>query len=172
MNKILIIACISMVALSAQAQRNQRNSGGNRQQTTREVKSETEVYTQRAEQYVEQWDLSPETGAKFIQLYMEWQQKRMNIIDKYGMDQKAGADINFKKITAEEAEQLVNEDFERLEQQAEIDRQYYAKFKEIVTPAHAAQAVVQQRNRAAGMMSMFRNMGGGMGMGGGMMMMF
>ena len=172
MNRIIITACMILLALSAQAQRNQRNNnGGNaRQQTARELKSEIEVYTQRAEQYVEQWDLSTETGAKFTQLYIEWQQKRMNIIDKYGMDQKAGADINFKKISEEEAEKLVAEDFERLEQQAEIDREYYAKFKEIVTPAHAAQAIVQQRNRAAGMMSMFRNMGrGGMG---GMMMMF
>jgi len=150
-----------MVGLSAQAQRNQ-NRQRNNAAASREVKSTEEVYTQRAEQYVEQWDLSPETGAKFIELYLEWQNSRMNILDKYGMDQKAGADVNFKKLTEEEAEKMLAEDFERLEQQAEIDKQYYAKFKEIITPAHAAQAIVQQRNRAAGMMSMFRNGGGGM----------
>ena len=170
MKKIIFIICLAMVGLSAQAQRNQNRQRNNAATPSREVKSTEEVYTQRAEQYVEQWDLAPETGAKFIELYLEWQNSRMNILDKYGMDQKAGADVNFKKLTEEEAEKMLAEDFERLEQQAEIDKQYYAKFKEIITPAHAAQAIVQQRNRAAGMMSMFRNMGGGGGMRG--MMMF
>ncbi len=169
MNKILFTLLLVMVAMSSQAQRNNRN-GGNRQGASREVKTENEVYTQRAEQYVEQWDLTPETGAKFITLYVEWQEKRMNIIDKYGIEQKAGEDVNFKKLTEEEAEKMVKEDFDRLKQQAAIDKEYYAKFKEIITTPHAAQVIVQQRNRAAGMMGMFRNMGGG-GMGG-MMMMF
>ncbi len=172
MKKTLFIICLVMVGLSAQAQRNNQNRQRNNTTVaqTREVKTNEEVYTQRAEQYVEQWDLSTETGAKFTQLYIEWQSKRMNILDKYGMDQKAGADVNFKKLTEEEAEKMLAEDFERLEQQTEIDKQYYAKFKEIITPAHAAQVIVQQRNRAAGMMSMFRNMSGGGAMRG--MMMF
>ena len=165
-----MIACMVLFTMSAQAQRNQNRNNATQ---VREEKTNVEVYTQRAEQYADQWELTPETGAKFINLYIEWQQNRMNIIDKYGIDQKAGADINFKKISEDDADKLVSEDFDRLTQQAEVDKQYYEKFKEIITPAHAAQVIVQQRNRAAGMMSQFRNMmngGGGRAMRG--MMMF
>jgi len=84
------------------------------------------------------FDLLKETKAKFIDLYMEWQNNRGNVVDKNGYEQKAGADINFKKITVEEAEKLIADDFARQKKQAETDEEYYRKFQQYLSPGRAA----------------------------------
>ena len=89
-----------------------------------------EVYKQQAESWATTFELDDETKAKFIDLYMEWQNNRGNIVDKNGYEQKAGADINFKKITVEEAEKLIADDFARQKKQAETDEEYYRKFQQ------------------------------------------
>ena len=169
MKKVIVCAVMGLFALAVSAQ----SSKNKAQADDKDEQARLEIYTQRAETYADQFELSPETGAKFIDLFIEWQTNRLNIMDKYGVAQKAGADVNFKKISAEEAQKMLDEDFERLAKQAEIDKEYYNKFKELITPGHAAQVVLQTRNNAAGMMSQIRgaingmrgmNRMGGMGM--------
>lgn len=170
MNRIILTLCVALIAVNAQAQQNDgqtSNRQNNKNQKKEKVEqSKEDLYKQQAESFVESFELSTETGAKFINLYIEWQNARMNITDKYGYAQSAGADVNFKKITPEEAEKLLNDDFDRLAKQAQVDKEYYVKFQEFVTPGHAAQVVIQQRNSSAGRMAQFRNMSGGRGMGG------
>ncbi len=163
MKRIIFALCIGLITVGAYAQKDDGDKKADKKQEKIE-KNQEERYTEQANQYVESFDLSTETGAQFISLYIEWQKARENIVDKYGFQQKAGADVNFKKLTVEEAEKMMDEDFERQKKQAETDKEYYAKFLEILTPGHAAQVVLQTRNYAAGRMAQFKNMrrGGGM----------
>ena len=173
MKKIILTLCIALIAVAgAQAQSSKKSKKDkNLEQAAMNAQ---EVYKQQAESWATTFELNEEGKEKFIELYLEWQNNRGNIVDKNGYEQKAGADINFKKITVEEAEKLIADDFARQKKQAETDEEYYRKFQQYVSPGHAAQMVIQQRSSAAGMSSMFRSLGrgmGGMGMGG-MMMMF
>ncbi len=163
MKRIIFALCIGLLTAGAYAQKDGGDKKADKKQEKIE-KNQEERYTEQANQYVESFDLGTETGAQFISLYLEWQKARENIVDKYGFQQKAGADVNFKKITAEEAEKMMDEEFERQKKQTEADKEYYAKFLEILTPGHAAQVVLQTRNYAAGRMAQFKNMrrGGGM----------
>lgn len=163
MKRIIFALCIGLLTVGAYAQKDNGDKKTDKKQEKIE-KNQEERYTEQANQYVESFDLSTETGAQFISLYIEWQKARENIVDKYGFQQKAGADVNFKKLTVEEAEKMMDEDFERQKKQAEADKEYYAKFLEILTPGHAAQVILQTRNYAAGRMAQFKNMrrGGGM----------
>ena len=182
MKRIIFTLFIAAIALCAQAQDDGGQMGGgqrgNRQggqgqrsaqttqtkQQTKEEKNKADIYKEKAEAWAETFSLSSETAAKFENLYIEWQEARMNIIDKYGFEQKAGADTNFKKISEADAEKMLMDDFDRQVKQAEADREYYLKFQEFVTPGHAAQIVMQQRNGAAGRTAQFQKMTGGRGM--------
>lgn len=165
MKKIILAFCIGLIALGVQAQQ----GGGSKQDKSKKQekieKNREEMLKEQANGYVESFDLGTETGAKFINLFIEWQNARGTVFDKYGFQQKAGDDTNFKKLTAEEAEKMMEEDFARQTKQAEVDKEYYVKFQELVTPGHAAQVIMQSRNTAAGRMAQFKNMRrGGRGM--------
>lgn len=169
MKKIILTLCIALIAVAgAQAQESKKS----KKDKEKSEMNAQEVYKQQAESWATTFELDEENKAKFIDLYMEWQNNRGNIVDKNGYEQKAGADINFKKITEAEAEQLIASDFERQKKQAETDEEYYRKFMQYVSPGRAAQIVIQQRSSAAGISSQFRSMMSRGGMGGGMMMMF
>ena len=174
MKKIILTLFVALIAVAGvQAQETTKKSKKNKEQQS-EMNAQ-EVYKQQAESWATTFELDDETKAKFIDLYMEWQNNRGNIVDKNGYEQKAGADINFKKITVEEAEKLIADDFARQKKQAETDEEYYRKFQQYLSPGRAARMVIQHRSTAAGFSSMFRGMGGGRGgFGGmgGMMMMF
>jgi hypothetical protein len=168
MKKIILTLCIALIAVAgAQAQESKKS----KKDKEKSEMNAQEVYKQQAESWATTFELDEENKAKFIDLYMEWQNNRGNIVDKNGYEQKAGADINFKKITEAEAEQLIASDFERQKKQAETDEEYYRKFMQYVSPGRAAQIVIQQRSSAAGISSQFRSMMNRGGMGGGMMMM-
>ena len=170
MKKIILTLCIALVAVAGAQAQNSKKSKKDKSETNAQ-----DVYKQQAESWATTFELDDETKAKFIDLYMEWQNNRGNVVDQNGYEQKAGEDINFKKITAEEAEKLMADDFDRQKKQAETDEEYYRKFMQYLSPGRAAQMVIQQRSSAAGMSSMFRSMSrgmGGMGGMGGMMMMF
>ena len=174
MKKIILTICIALIAVAGAQAQDSKKSKKEKDKDKSEMNAQ-DVYKQQAESWATTFELDDETKAKFIDLYMEWQNNRGNIVDKNGYEQKAGADINFKKITVEEAEKLIADDFERQKKQAETDEEYYRKFQQYLTPGRAAQMVIQQRSSAAGISAMFRGMGGGRGgFGGmgGMMMMF
>ncbi len=163
MKKIILALFIGLTAVGVQAQ--QDGDGKQDKKQDKVEKNKQEMLEEQANAYVESFDLGTETGAKFINLFIEWQNARGAIFNKYGFQQKAGDDVNFKKLTAEEAEKMMEEDFERQTRQAEVDKEYYVKFQELVTPGHAAQVILQSRNTAAGRMAQFKNMrrgGGGM----------
>ena len=166
MKKIILTLCIALIAVAGAQAQNSKKSKKDKSEMNAQ-----EVYKQQAESWATTFELDEENKAKFIDLYMEWQNNRGNIVDKNGYEQKAGADINFKKITVEEAEKLIADDFERQKKQAETDEEYYRKFMQYLTPGRAAQMVIQQRSSAAGISSQFRSMMNRGGMGGGMMMM-
>lgn len=171
MKKIILTLCIALVAIAGAQAQDSKKSKKDKDKDKSEMNAQ-DVYKQQAESWATSFELDDETKAKFIDLYMEWQNNRGNIVDKNGYEQKAGADINFKKITAEEAEKLIADDFARQKKQAETDEEYYRKFMQYVSPGRAAQMVIQQRSSAAGISSQFRSMMSRGGMGGGMMMMF
>jgi len=163
MNKLIFSLCICLIAIGAQAQNKKKSK------EEKALEKAQEVYKQQADSWAQMFELDEETTAKFTELYMEWQNNRGNVLNKDGYEQKPGADINFKKISVEEAERLIKEDFERQQKQAETDRDYYSKFQQYLSPGRAAQLIIQQRG-GGGMGAQFRNMmrrGGGFG--GGMM---
>lgn len=168
MKKILLTICLTFLAVGfVQAQSNKKAS----KEEQAQMKAQ-DVYKQSAEEWATSFELSDSAKEKFIELYLEWQNNRGNIVDKNGYETKAGAEINFKKITVEEAEKLVAEDFVRQQKQAETDEEYYRKFQQYLTPGRAAEMIIQQRGSSSGMASQFRNMMRRGGFGGGMMMMF
>ena len=72
-----------------------------------------------------------------------------------------------QKLTDEQAGELVQKHFAAQEAQLKVDKEYYPKFLEILTPAQAAQVFVPQRGMGQRGRNGGRNGGGRQGGGNG-----
>ena len=168
MKKLLTLAFISLMAMSATAQ----NFQGRMERQSRQDR--VDAINKQATALAKDLKLKKENKDMFIALFLEWQGARFNAINPEGGDQEAAeasATIDYSEMTDEEAKDIVAKNFERQEKQLAVDKEFYNKFLDMLTPVQAAQVMLETRGVAvpssAMGASMMRRMGGGMG--GGMM---
>jgi hypothetical protein len=165
--KMMIAACIMLFATTS-VMNAQDNNGGGRQ---RQRMNPTEMYTRTAERLAKQFKLDEDKTNSFKVLYLDYQTARMNAANPKG-ENNNDERIDVEKMTDEQATELVQKRFQAQEAQLAVDKEYYTKFLDILTPVQAAQIFVQRGNALRGMMGGMQgggNRGGGRpgGFGGG-----
>ncbi|MBO4431708.1 MAG: hypothetical protein J5790_10250 [Bacteroidaceae bacterium] len=162
MKKFLITA-LALVLVSAVAMAQNNNRNRNRQRS-----NPAEMYANMAENLAKQLKLKKEKAETFKLLYVDYQNERRAAQGAAGDFTAEVPDV--KKMTDEEANQLIQEQFESQAKQLAVDKSYLPKFLEILTPVEAAQVFVtrlsMQSMMGGNMGNMMRGMGGG-GFGGG-----
>ncbi len=160
MKKLLITAlALVLVSAVAMAQNNRRNQRMN----------PAEMYTNMAENLAKQLKLKKEKAETFKLLYVDYQNARRAAQGAAGDFTAEAPDV--KKMTDEEANQLIQEQFASQEKQLAVDKEFLPKFLEIITPVEAAQVFVPRLSMGSmmggNMGNMMRGMGGAGRMGGG-----
>ena len=138
---ILTFALLVMFSVSVSAQ--------NDQQGRRRRMDATEMFNRNAERLVKQLKLDDEKKDLFTVLYLDYMAARQNAAHPKG-ESDADERVDFKKITDEEAKELVEKQFARTEAELKVDKEYYAKFLDIITPAQAAQVFLRGAGAAMG----------------------
>ena len=151
MKKILFSAFLFMFAMvTVVAQNNRRRF------------DPTEVHSRMAERLVKQMKLDDEKEETLKVLYLDYQTARTNAANPKGESEE---EVDLKKITDEQALELIQKQLAAQEAQLKVDREYLPKFLELLTPAQAAHIFIGRTNAPSG-----RGMqGGGMGRPGGFM---
>lgn len=129
----------------AQAQRSNSQDMQNRR---------AEMVEQRAERLAKDFELKGDKKEKFVSLYKDYQKELMGTQqqERQRFDRN-GEGNNDKKMTDEQAQKMLDNYFDRQEQQIkrqqerlEVERKYLAKFQELLTTPQLAKLFVQQRN--------------------------
>lgn len=128
-------AMLCLVSFSASAQ-----DGNNRRQRF----DRAEMLQRFADRLSQQMNLSEEKSATFKVLYMDYQMARQNAANPKGENEQQ-ENVDMKNLTDQQAGELVQKHFAAQEAQLKVDRDYYPKFLEILTPAQAAQVFLPQR---------------------------
>ncbi len=128
-------AMLCLVSFSASAQ-----DGNNRRQRF----DRAEMLQRFADRLSQQMNLSEEKSATFKVLYMDYQMARQNAANPKGENEQQ-ENVDMKNLTDQQASELVQKHFAAQEAQLKVDRDYYPKFLEILTPAQAAQVFLPQR---------------------------
>ncbi len=113
-----------------------------------------------AENLAKSMDLKDDAETKFIELYKNYQTEKMNITRDLNGDKKVDDSDkapNFKKLSDEEAQKYIDAYFANEQAQLELDKTYYAKFKEILTPSQCARVFVSKRGMPNNRTNMNRN---------------
>lgn len=140
LKSIVAIFAFALFAISVSAQE--------QQQGRRQRMNTTEMYNRQAERLVKQLKLEDDKKDLFTVLYLDYQAARHNAANPKGDNEKEER-IDVKKLTDEAAKELVQKQFAQAEVQLAVDKEYYAKFLEILTPVQVAQVFVPRLNRAA-----------------------
>ncbi len=153
MKKLMILmAAFAMFSLSMSAQ-------GQRQRLTEEemAKLRSEQIQKQADRLAKDLDLKDDAKANFVATYTEYQDAlaRVRTVARDENREEASEERNNRKekdLTDEEATQRVEEVFARQEEQIEqskkaleVTREYYAKFKETLTPQQLLKVFSQQQ---------------------------
>lgn len=143
MKKTLLTAILfTLIAFSAAAQ----NNNGNQRQR-RQRMDPTEMHTRQAERLIKEMKLDKEKEDLFKVLYLDYQTARQNALDPKGENKEEEA-IDYKALTDEKAKELIEKQLATQEAQNKIDREYYTRFLDIITPTQAAQIFLQRQMRA------------------------
>lgn len=149
------VALLCMVSVGANAQ---DGNNGRRQRMNR-----GEMIQRIADRMAQQMNLSTEKAETFKVLYIDYQTARYNAANPKGENENEQR-VDVTKLTDEQATELIQKQFATQEAQLKVDKEFYPKFLEILTPAQTARVFLPQRNNNNGQ----RQQGGGMrGNGGG-----
>ncbi len=179
---MILMAAFAMISLSMSAQ-------GQRQRLTEEeiAKLRAEQVQKQADRLAKDLELKDDAKAAFVATYTEYQDAlaKVRMVSREEGREEADADRDNKKeknLSDEEATKRLEEVFARQEEQIEqskkaleVTREYYAKFKETLTPQQLLKVFSQQqrggRGGRGGEGGQGGPMGGGQGgpMGGGPM---
>ncbi len=153
MKKLMILmAAFAMFSLSMSAQ-------GQRQRLTEEemAKLRSEQIQKQADRLAKDLDLKDDAKANFVATYTEYQDAlaKVRSVARDENREEASEERNNRKekdLTDEEATKRVEEVFARQEEQIEqskkaleVTREYYAKFKETLTPQQLLKVFSQQQ---------------------------
>lgn len=169
MKKMILMAFVltAITFTGAKAQDNGKD-GKNREEIFKEM------LTKQADKLAEDMKLSDDKAADFKTLFQEYKTKEMNLKFKDGQKKKgAGKQEKGKRqeMTDARADSLMTANFETQEQQLQLRKEYYAKFKAQIGAANAWKIFSPQqmmRPGAAGGQQNNRRGGFGGGFGGGM----
>lgn len=157
-NFFIATAIFCLVSFSASAQ-----DGNNRRQRF----DRAEMIQRYADRLAQQMNLSEEKSSTFKVLFMDYQMARQNAANPKGENEQP-ENVDMKKLSDEQASELVQKHFAAQEAQLKVDKEYYPKFLEILTPSQAAQVFVPQRGMGQrGQGQRGRNGGGRQGGGNG-----
>lgn len=173
MKKIMILVVLALImSVNAMAQRSSRRNSS--------VVNMAEIYNQQAEQLIKDIKVKKDKKDAFTALYLDYQNARFAAANPAGNDQARVDEKELKEVTEENADSLFTVRLERQVKQMEVDKEYYAKFKDLLTASQAAKVFLQPSATSmmssmgammSGMMGGFGGMmggfGGGMPMGGG-----
>ena len=134
----LVFVFVATVAMA------QGFNGGQRQRL-----DPTEMYNRMAERLAKQMKLDDDKEGVFKVLYLDYQTARHNAANPKG-ENAEDEKIDLKKITDAQATELIEKQFKGQEAQLAVDKEYLAKFLEILTPAQAAQIFLQRQGMRQG----------------------
>ena len=139
---LITVFALALVTLSVSAQDNQR-------QSRRQKMDTAEMFNRQAERLVKQLKLTEDKKDMFTVLYIDYLNARHNATHPKG---EADTDdrIDMKNLTDEQATQLIQKQFDQTEAQLKVDKEYYPKFLEILTPAQTAQVYLRGGNNRGG----------------------
>lgn len=173
MNAKKFFAAIAVILLASVATVNAQNE--NRRENRRNA---AEMYTRMAERMAKTLDVASEKQELFKAMYVEYQTARA-AADKAraraeanrGENGRNRERVDMSKLSEAEAAERVQDYFATQEAQLAIDKEYYAKFQQIVTPVQAARVFLQRggmmqregMQRGEGMRGGQRGFGGGQG---------
>lgn len=131
---LAVLLCVSY----AQAQ----NQGNRR---SRQRMDPTEMYNRNAERMAKQMKLDDEKTQLFTVLYLDYMNARQNAAYPKGEEQNE-QQIDMKKLTEEQAKELIEKQFNRTEAQLKVDKEYYPKFLEFLTAVQTSQVFLRGMN--------------------------
>lgn len=148
---ILGMALVAMVSVSASAQE-QRQRLSDEEMAARRA----EMVQKQAEKLAKDMDLSDDAKTQFVSLYTEYQEALQQAREANRGEQPEQAqdrsEKKQKELTDEEATQRIEQQFARQEAQIaqsqaalEVQKQYYAKFQETLTPQQLLKIFGQQQ---------------------------
>ena len=144
--KMMIAAMVLLFATTSVM--NAQDNTGDRQ---RQRMNPTEMYTRMADRLVKQMKLDDDKANSFKVLYLDYQTARQNAANPKG-EKAENERIDMSKLTDAQATELVQKRFQTQEAQLAVDKEYYPKFLEILTPGQAVQIYIQRGgNRGEGM---------------------
>ncbi len=158
MKKIIIAALVLLTTTLASAQNDDQR------QDRRQRMDRTEILNRQATRLAKDMKLDDEKKDKFVVLYMDYQSARFNVINPNGGDQESSEQrVDMDKLTDAQATDLINKRFERTEKQLAVDKEYYKKFSEFLTPVQVAKIFLPQRGGMRGGQQNGGPRGGGFG---------
>lgn len=164
MKRLAFFAVLTLIVFGeTMAQNNDGNTNSRRNRQNR--MDMTELYNQQAERLIKEIKVKKDKKDTFTALYLDYQTARFAAMNPGGSDQEKADKADLKALNDENADSLVEKRFSRQVKQLEVDREYYQKFKELLTPSQAAQVFMQ--SGFAGMMGGMPNFGNMRGMMGG-----
>lgn len=136
--KILMLTFLAMglsQTLSAQ------NGGGRRNFDP------AEMAERGANRLAKDMDLKDEAKDNFVSLYKEYMTERVKAQRQGDDDTNARrrGEIDYDNLSAEEAKNMVNKRFEQQQALLDVEKTYYKKFSEMLTPQQVARVFTQQR---------------------------
>ena len=144
MKKILVLSLVTMMSLSAMAQRSQENMQARR----------AEMISTMADRVAKDLNLKDDAKTQFVATYKAYQEELMGTYQigrNQGQGQR-GERQNDRKLSDEEAQKQVEQYFERQEQQIkqsqarlEIEKKYLAEFQKTLTPQQLAKVFTQRQ---------------------------
>ncbi len=142
--KRFMLSALTLVLVSVAAMA-QNGNGGQRMRF-----DPTEMYNRQAERLVKQMKLDDDKAEVFKVLYLDYQTERRNAANPKG-ENAEDERVDMKKLTDEQAAELIQKQFASQEAQLKVDKDYLPKFLEILTPVQAAQVYIQRGGQRGGM---------------------
>ena len=142
MKKLLVLSLVTIMSMSAMAQRNQENMQARR----------AEMISTMADRVAKDLNLKDEAKTQFVATYKAYQEELFGTYQTGRNQGQRGERQNDKKLTDEEAQKQVEQYFERQEQQIkqqqarlEIEKKYLAEFQKTLTPQQVAKIFTQRQ---------------------------
>ena len=135
------VAMLCMTSLSVSAQ---DANNGRRQRFDR-----AEMVQRQADRLTKLLKLSDDKSDVFKVLYIDYQTARQNAANPKGENENIDR-VDLNNITDAQATELIQKQFKAQEAQLSVDKEYYPKFLEVLTPAQAARVFIQQRGNNGG----------------------
>lgn len=147
--KRIVMAVSAMLFLAAGQMMAQ--SDGMRSGERRNSIDMTEVYSKRASKIAKELKLDEDTKGKFEVLYLDYQTTRHNAANPKGGNQEEEIGrIDLKNISDEDAKTLIERRFNAVEAQLAVDKEYYAKFLEFLSPSQLISVFLQRSDARNG----------------------